>query len=986
MLQKIVENLINQEETVWLEFKAEWYWSNEESRLSKAWGEFLKDFSALFNTHSKQQEDDRKYLIIGFHEADRKLKEFDIDKNGQKLGCFEDLRKFKEKVISKLKHFFINTPEYKGSTNLIQIESLFDVTPVVIKSCRLLVFTFHAAPYLLEVKELLQGNESFRNGNIIIRRLKKDGTPENSNANFETVEALKTSVKLKQERDYPNKDTSIKKVVQAFKEKFSPASEILEVKIERNHISGIYFEIFTIKGEYFATTTFLYFSKYTSQNKTVDYIVENSLLGDSSNKIILTDTFNKSGGKIDKDRIQQLLNDRGFNIQIYYLEDFALKKLYEDLFDPQIFHQGNFNIDDFVKPYTSESDEKTADILLAEWYESPRKPLIVMKGMGGIGKTTVIKYFLDELHSRSENVNILFINSHEIINDIMKSSRIESIYDFYKIVAEKVEETKKFDEKLLELSIDNGNLIIVLDGIDEVIAKVGSKFNIGIFIDSIFKNYSENLEKAKVLITCRDYFWDDSLQKHHMDKISLKPFSKDLAEKYFRNHFDDENKVKKAMSLADEYAFSGDEKIYIPYILDMIKDDLLIASKNRGIKSKILKVEEDTNDYLVGKVCEREIVKLDNLEIDYQIKFFIHMAFAFNGTIHKSHLKKLQSTLGTEFTNTQIDKFNDHPLLIFDKVNNILSFRFDFFNEYFKSIGLSAFLIEGDFSKIDHDITDVMTQYISYENSFTKSIKKRLGKDISDTLKSSILKFFLEDIDTLDAISTENKHKLSSSLFILLMVLTGVDNTEERTSLLKEFYEYEVGVIKKLCIINLHASSGKVLFDFRGLKFEDCVFENYEYFSACKFDSNTYFANTKFIAPLHMKGVTPRIGEANIDKYSCDITGIIDVISEIEQVYESEEASLRKDLKQIIKFFWQGSAFKQKLASGANKKLRSHSHIVDCLIEKGVIETTTVTTKQKRADKAYFISPLYSNLRKVMEENETCLEFEEIVNFLQNDC
>ncbi len=44
MLQKIVENLINQEETVWLEFKAEWYWSNEESRLSKAWGEFLKDF------------------------------------------------------------------------------------------------------------------------------------------------------------------------------------------------------------------------------------------------------------------------------------------------------------------------------------------------------------------------------------------------------------------------------------------------------------------------------------------------------------------------------------------------------------------------------------------------------------------------------------------------------------------------------------------------------------------------------------------------------------------------------------------------------------------------------------------------------------------------------------------------------------------------------------------------------------------------------
>jgi hypothetical protein len=173
------------------------------------------------------------------------------------------------------------------------------------------------------------------------------------------------------------------------------------------------------------------------------------------------------------------------------------------------------------------------------------------------------------------------------------------------------------------------------------------------------------------------------------------------------------------------------------------------------------------------------------------------------------------------------------------------------------------------------------------------------------------------------------------------------------------------------------------LFDFRGLQFENCVFENYEYFTSCKFDSKTYFSATKFLAPLHVQGITSQISEENIDKSSCDIVGIIDVINEVKQLYRNEDSRLKQDLKRIIKFFWQGSSFKQKLASEVNKKLRVYSNMIDSLIKEKVIQTTTVTTKQKRADKAYFINPKYSNLRKIMEENETCLEFEEIVNLLQ---
>lgn len=989
MQQKIIEKLLNEDEKVWLEFKSSWYWDNEQKELSKSWGEFLKDFSALFNSNSK---DETKYLIIGFDEAKKQLKEFSTDKNGQKLIFIENLEDFKETIVSRLRRNFKNIPEYKNSNNLVEVENFFDIALIPIQGHTLLVFIFHPAPYLLELKRLLQGNQSFREGNIIIRKLKQDGTPENNNANSQEIDSLKKIVKLRQEKDYPNKDSSIKKIVEVFKEKYSPASEILEVGVERNYTSGIYFEIFTVQGEYFSAITFIYFSKYTSQNKTVEHIYKNSLLKDSGNTIImLTDKLNKSHGNIDHERIKQLFYDKGYKIDINYLDDYALEKLYKDLFDPKIFHQGNFNITDFVRPYTSESDEKTVDLLLWEWYESTRRPLIVITGMGGIGKTTVIKYFLDELYSKTENANILFINSHEIINDIMKSARIESIYDFYKIVVQKNEGTKIFDEKLLELSIDHGKLIIILDGIDEVIAKVGVKFNITEFIDSIFKNYSENFEKTKVLITCRDNFWYDSTQKYsNIDKISLKPFSKNLALKYFRKHFNDESKINKAILLANNFASSNNEEIYIPYILDMIKDDLLSVteignSEIRNINSKILKVEE-INDFLVGKVCEREVIKLENFEIDRQIDFFVLMATIYNGSILDSHLKSLLSKLGIQKLNDiQIEKFKDHPILVFNKESGVLSFRFDFFNEYFRIIGLSIFIIKQEFHKIDSEMIDIISQYIGYQNSFTSVIKKRLSGDISEKIKYSIFCFLNDDIDKID-ISQEKKNRLNSSLFILSMILTDVNNTEQRTSLLKEFYESKQGEIKNLCIINLHTIDGKVVFDFRGLKFDNCIFENYEHFSACKFDSKTYFTRTKFVAPLHTQGSKSKITEENIDTSSCELDGIIDVINEAKQVYENEEVSLRKNLKQIIKFFWQSSSFKQKLASETRKKLRNHSNILESLIRKGIIKTTTVTTKQKRVDKLYYIDDLhYSNLRKVMEENETCLEFEKIINLLQQD-
>lgn len=55
---------------------------------------------------------------------------------------------------------------------------------------------------------------------------------------------------------------------------------------------------------------------------------------------------------------------------MYYLEEFAINKIYKDKFNPDIFHQGNFDIKNFIQPFTDKSESKNAYILLNEWYRN----------------------------------------------------------------------------------------------------------------------------------------------------------------------------------------------------------------------------------------------------------------------------------------------------------------------------------------------------------------------------------------------------------------------------------------------------------------------------------------------------------------------------------------------------------------------------------------------------------------------------------------
>ena len=981
MIENIFQDLVSKDENLWLEFKSYWYCKDAKGK-EEGWNELLKDFSAMFNTREPNNYNE-KYIIFGYDEKTGLHNNYYEDLDGNAIDDLIDIDNIKEQLIKKLKNRFSGYPEFKKSDELKDIENIIELKVVEYNNKKNLIFIFHNSPYLLMVKS--NTGKGSRNGDILIRNLKEDSTPENIIADHSTITSLLDIIDKVKNDSYPENETTISKVVEAFRNKYLPDAESFIKANERNYTNGVCFELYSIKSEYSKSISFIYFTKHTSQNKTFEYVKNQKLVNKDEKIFVLLDRYNKKGGLIDIIRLTDMFKNHFNDSKVYYIEDFSLTKLYEDLIKNDVFYKGQHLNNNFVKPYTVENSDKTADLLINEWYKSNNHPLLVLKGSGGCGKTTVVKNFIENLHKTSHqknNVNILYINSHEIINDIMKTTRIEDIFDFYWILATKNQLSKKFSKELLALSSDNGNVVIVLDGIDEVIAKKGNDFNLNILIESIFRDYSGNLNKTKIVMTCRDFFWDDSQSIRDIKTLQLKPFDEMLARKYFSKNFpNDDKKIKQSMLIASKFNLNENKEepaLYIPYILDMIKENILSNENDIDVdlKTNILQFEHNVHDYLIAKSCEREIIKLDNLEIDEQLKIFNKIAIDYDGIFNEKHL---ESILGDMHATKNLSKFKDHPLLIHDGGN--LAFRYDFFVTYFKCLKLYSFLANENFDEINETMTNLIIRHIGFENEFTSMLKARLEPNFFVKLKEIIL-FLVNDEYKISHLRNNQKLMLSSSLLILILDICNNFDKNERTKLIEEIYEKD-DYIDNLSIINLHSDTKNLVFDFRGLKFNNCFFENYDRFSECTFDDDTIFKNTTFKPILSRKNLMTNISNHNIDSSTCNTVGLDELLKNKTNLKTVKSNEARKNIKRIIMYFWNNGYFTDKLEREAKSRFKNIYQTFEALISIEVILTKKLATTQKRQDTLYYISPKYLDLRKIFEENDTCFEFELIVKKLE---
>ncbi|EJG0493198.1 hypothetical protein DC905_RS23900, partial [Vibrio parahaemolyticus] len=515
------------------------------------------------------------------------------------------------------------------------------------------------------------------------------------------------------------------------------------------------------------------------------------------------------------------------------------------------------------------------------------------------------------------------------------------------------------------LTIDHGNLIFVIDGIDEVLAKLGGKFDVNGLISSIFNNYTDTLAKAKVIFTCREEFWSIGEYEDQIYSLTLSPFTRELAEKYFEKKFEgNKNKISKALNLSEQFALNRETNEYVPYILDMVKENLLVDEQNLSFPKTALLIPELANDFLIGKVCDREIIKLGHKSIDEQVNLFIKIALTYDGKVPCHILMKNESVDVND-----IEIYKAHPLLIYDSVSEYIIFRYDFFSDYFKM--LYVFLVlskKTDLSKLSTLDKITISQVLSIGVSAIDLIKKRIG-DIDAFRNDLIDKLYLfVGLDSQD--STDRK--LSSSIFFFILCTLENQTKDERTKLLKQVYSgASQGVIENLNLINFYSTrTFKSTFNFSDMVLKNCWIENHEAFGECDFSRDTKFYESTFIKPLFSNSCINFCRE-NFEN-DCNITDLEDKFSEIEELSLAKEYNYEKSIKKCLNYFWSNGRFKVKTVDFINKRMNKDPDILLKLLQVGVIEETKVTTNAKRLEKSYLISKKYKNdLSKIMDQNSS---------------
>lgn len=735
---------------------------------------------------------------------------------------------------------------------------------------------------------------------------------------------------------------------------------------------------------------FVYLYAGTRLKRTFDLFSDRFADIISSNNWIILIPKEKEQAKpeIRKSNIQEMFKPTG----VYYVDEFLWLHCTSGSFTG---HRPRYFIQNFIDPYL-QSTSTTGFQYLKDWLNNDN-PILVIKGSGGIGKTTIARVFNDYVHDNIPNKKVIFIESRQILSHLVRIAQLSheplDLYDVYQayLEHEKIENLLNGDElteDLFKLHIDNGNLFIIIDGLDEVISKLDSNFfNITSFVKSIY-NFTSELGLGKIILTCRDYFWDKEKPEIVLELIELMPFNTDLAQQFFEKHFKEFPKLaSRALNIAKTLMGNAEREEYIPFVLDIIceiiKED--IEEKvffEPGFDSNILN-KDIHSDFIFYKFCKREREKIgQNLDVDLQINFFIGLATKYNSGIKLENIQKVfESEFEATIDDKNIESMKSHPLL---RINGeMLTFRYDFFEQHFKNILLGEYLRQK--IELNLDVIDILGSQAKYGSIFVKDCCVRLG-EFNEEQKFTLYKVLDELInyDLPKHCRRYMKEKAIAGTFNILMALMGTMKsltTESATALMKELFTFD-DHISYFC---LYGINDKILFDFSGLKLTDCFISDYDYFWECKFDINTYFDHCT-LNSLHKKANinTPALPK-NFNLYNCTIDSSVEsALRAASENYSNEEHKLISLLQNYLRRnFYASGYMRAERESFLRKRWKENSDIIKILrhyklIEEFKSEKKTLGTQWKIVDSEA------ENIRKFCYEGAMPIAVKRIIKEMMN--
>lgn len=407
--------------------------------------------------------------------------------------------------------------------------------------------------------------------------------------------------------------------------------------------------------------------------------------------------------------IQRLISEEGLKIQVseFVLKDYIWEFCIDASFKSTVAVAPAHYIDQkIVVQHGIDEGASAGELLLEKLSSSPDANAHLVVAPGGMGKTWLCRNLAASLLSKNADnrlpVLIQAENLREYIEKVGSAHvQIASVYDLYDLYVRSQKIEAPYDKATFELAIICGNIVLIVDGLDELATMLQERFDLSKFLDSVVE-LSSSLLSSHILLTTRDSLLVDDNATSRLDiaKYELLGFDdsdwKRYAGKRFAKYAYKDELIAKLTSTLSSLKFADVGGRIVPFFVDVlcnvIEDDAVSGfTQSFDLSSDVPPYPSNNEviDHLIHSVFRREVRRQSiDIPIDELMSVMTELVSEQGENFGIDKLQHALALLWDTKADVLLEKISLNPLFL--KGAQSLRLRYDFLQSYFRSL----FLIE----------------------------------------------------------------------------------------------------------------------------------------------------------------------------------------------------------------------------------------------------------------------------------------------------
>ncbi|WP_460062075.1 NACHT domain-containing protein [Pseudomonas sp. H2_H09] len=617
---------------------------------------------------------------------------------------------------------------------------------------------------------------------------------------------------------------------------------------------------------------------------------------------------------------------------------------------------------------------------------------------GGMGKTSlclsIASGIIANQPSQSSPILIQSENLRAHFLEVGFSHiKIESLYDLYEVYSKSEYGSSTLDKLTFELSVLCGNIVLIIDGLDELASLLQEKFDLLSFLASI-KTLHNQLGTSQVVLTTRDskLITQTQLSELGMARYELLGFNEDDWATYARRRFRHlpyfEAISEKLFKLLSALNLQEEGRI-IPFFVDVVSNVLESDFSNptngsfeMNWKSTPYHSNNDLLDHIIYSVVRREL-RRHKIDISAQevIELLSELICVYGGAIPLTALKEDLEALYDSRHLVLFEKIILNPLF---KANSAaLTLRYSFLADYFRSLYIIKSIIIHSQTK---EFVKSLARASSSASTEIVAVKKYFSdkhEQLHNSLKV-ILLHYKDEIGRLSKSDVESKmveslRKASSTLLSLYASVRNFSGVKLREQLL-ELLANNKSSASPNTLDGLYIYGEFPSLDFSDLTIKNSKFTGYKKITSSRFTSAKFIYCT-FENCASNQDFNESVLSAIFD--TCNMGDLAMLIDKAESRGAVSEAALEEDIQMFLSsFFKNSSPYDPKLNwikfSNKTAKLKRESFSKLC--------PEYFTVKVKKSDETYYtLAPTFiDSARKFFSDNYADRKMQEFIDFIKN--